>query len=145
MFPVFASIGNGNQRFVQTDLKGLHVCVIIDATDESKEGDLGMKKWIQVLLVYAGIPLAGVIGWLTLIFTESFMQGWGLVVIVPLVTVLMYFLLRKVFDLFFAAKVNACILIVLSIVLAIVLHISTGSTNHPVFFAFRILTFPFLK
>ena len=103
-----------------------------------------MKKWIQVLFIYAGIPLAGVIAWLTLIFTESFMQGWGLVVIVPLVTVLMYFLLRDVFDLFFAAKVNACILIVLSIVLAIVLHISTGSTNHPAFFAFRILTFPFL-
>ena len=144
MFPVFASIGNGNQRFVQTDLKGLPVCVIIESTYDSIEGDFGMKKWIQVLFVYAGIPLAGVIGWLTLIFTESFLQGWGLVVIVPLVTVLMYFLLRDVFDLFFAAKVNACILIVLSIVLAIVLHISTGSTNHPAFFAFRILTFPFL-
>ena len=103
-----------------------------------------MKKWKQVLLIYAGIPAIGACGWLLPILLESFLDGWFVTIFVPLVTVLMYILLRKKLDLPFAAQVNAVILILLSLVLAIVMHITTGSTRGGVFRVFTVLTFPFL-
>lgn len=104
-----------------------------------------MKKWKQVLLIYAGIPAVGACGWLPLaLLLEGFLNGWFVTIFVPLVTVVMYILLRKKLDLTFAAEVNAVILILLSLALAIVMHITTGDTRGGVFTVFTVLTFPFL-
>lgn len=103
-----------------------------------------MKKWKQVLLIYAGIPAIGACIWLLLILLEEFLNGWFVTIFVPIATVLMYILLRKKLDLPFAAQVNAVILILLSLALAIVMHITTGATRGGVFRVFTVLTFPFL-
>ena len=103
-----------------------------------------MKKWKQVILIYAVIPAVGACGWLLPILLEDFFNGWFVTIFVPLVTVLMYILLRKKLDLTFAAEVNAVILILLSLTLAIVMHITTGATRGAVFRVFTVLTFPFL-
>ena len=103
-----------------------------------------MKKWLQVLLMYVGIPAAGTIAWLLFFLIEWVLNGWGLTICVPAVTIVLYIVLRKKLDLRFAAKVNAMILIVLSVALGIILHITTGSTRDPLFSVFRIMTFPFL-
>ena len=103
-----------------------------------------MKKWLQVLLIYAGIPAVGACGWLPLSILEGFLNGWFVTIFVPLVTVVLYILLRKKLDLTFAAEVNALILILLSLALAIVMHITTGATRGAVFRVFTVLTFPFL-
>ena len=103
-----------------------------------------MKKWLQVLLIFVGIPAAGANGWLLLFLIEWLLNGWGLTICTPAIAIVLYILLRKKLDLRFAAKVNAMILIVLSVALGIILHITTGSTRDPLFSVFRIMTFPFL-
>ncbi len=103
-----------------------------------------MKKWVQVLLICVGIPAAGTIAWLLFFLIEWLLNGWGLTICVPAVTIVLYIVLRKKLDLRFAAKVNAVILITLSVVLTVILHITTGSTRDSFFSVFRVLTFPFL-
>ena len=76
-----------------------------------------MKKWLQVLLMYVGIPAAGTIAWLLFFLIEWLLNGWGLTICVPAVTIVLYIVLRKKLDLRFAAKVNAMILIVLSVLM----------------------------
>lgn len=103
-----------------------------------------MKKWLQILLIYAGIPAVGATSWILSALLEAFLSGWFLTIYVPAVTVLMYVLLRKKLDLRFAARVNAVILIVLSIALTVVLHITTGATRAPAFYVFQGIAFPFI-
>lgn len=103
-----------------------------------------MKKWCQALLFYAGFPIVSVVGWLLLIFVETYTAGWLMTGMIPLGTVMLYVLLRKKLSLRFAAKCNAVILIVLSVCLAVSLFISTGSVRGTSFTVFRIMTFPFL-
>ncbi len=102
-----------------------------------------MKKWLHALLCYC-IPAAGAASWILLILLETLLNGWFLTIYIPVVTVLMYVLLRKKLDLRFAAQVNAVILIMLSITLAIVLRFTTGATRDPVFHVFQALAFPFI-
>lgn len=54
-----------------------------------------MKKWCQALLFYAGFPIVSVVGWLLLIFVETYTAGWLMTGIIPLGTVMLYVLLRK--------------------------------------------------
>ena len=103
-----------------------------------------MKKLCQALLFYAGFPIVSVVGWLLLIFAETYTAGWLMTGMIPLGTVMLYVLLRKKLSLRFGAKCNAVILIVLSVCLAVSLFISTGSIRSTSFTVFRIMTFPFL-
>ena len=102
-----------------------------------------MKKWLQVLLIYAGIPLGACILWLPLILIESWLNGWLMTFIIPALTVLAYVLLRKVLSLRFAAAINAFILIVLSICSTVLFLINDGSVQGVPFTVFWIVTFPF--
>ena len=109
-----------------------------------------MKKWLQVLLIYWLIPAVGLIlavgavARIPLIFLDLNVNEWFFVCFVPIVTVFAYVLLRKKLDLPFAARVNAGILIILSVSLAVILAITSGSTNGKEFSIFTMLTFPFL-
>lgn len=102
-----------------------------------------MKKWLQVFLIYAGIPLGACFLWLPTILLESRTGGWLMTFIIPALTVLAYVLLRKVLSLRFAAAVNAWILIVLSVCAAVSFLISDGSVQGVPFTVFCFAAFPF--
>lgn len=101
-----------------------------------------MKRFLQILLFYAGIPILACLHCVVLIF--GFLPVWTALIIIPGVTALLYALLRRLLPLRFAARVNAVIFAALSVCLLIVLCIGSGSLRSAAFrYGFRIIAFPF--
>ena len=102
-----------------------------------------MKRFLQILLFYAGIPFFASMHCLLLLF--GFLPIWTVAIIIPAFTVLLYVLLRRKLSMRFAARVNAVILILLSVCLLITMLIGSGSMFHAAFqYGFTGAAFPLL-
>lgn len=103
-----------------------------------------MKKWVQVLLIFVGIPAAASAAWLMLLLLEGLFNGWMAAFLIPIVATVMYILLRKKLSLRFAAQVNAVLLIVMSVCLLAALYIGKGSVKANAFTGFQLIAIPFV-
>ncbi|MCQ2530804.1 MAG: substrate-binding domain-containing protein [Lachnospiraceae bacterium] len=99
-----------------------------------------MKKFLKILLVYAGIPFAASVPGLILDFCGLTIVN---ILLVPGLTALGYILFRKKMDLKFAAKTNGLIALILVGCFTIFMIIASGSLEGSLMANFSWLILPF--
>ena len=101
-----------------------------------------MKKFLLILLSYAGVPLVSSLLFFGLMLIGT-PQILGLL-IVPAIAALFYFLLRKKLNLRFLAGAHAVYLAILALVLTLLMLIAEGSAgSETVTVPFFLITIPF--